>query len=271
MVQPTLDRGMKRRVRFATELCSAITVPSLSQMSKEERQHRYWQESEFLALKASAKMAVHDITTYNRKAVDLIDSLYSYVVCLSDSLDDDEFSLLISDPSDLARALQSWQSRSVGRGLEKYVSSVHREQRYDAVEESRSTVLSLANLTCIDADEVALSYNEQARSATLYARLVGMADAMVVKGDECVQLKASHTLAASGLKHEKKTVQSQRLVLSSQFGNSHGDQSQVPSLRLSAAPRLEGNPRHFARPEPSHQCSRYYDATRRVMPKRVSV
>jgi hypothetical protein len=207
------NKKQKRRVHFAREPPQVAPVVSRRDMSEEEFQQRYWTPEEFETIKTSARLATRDIVKYNKRGVNLIDSVYKSVVSLTNSLDDEQLEALMNDPSELARSLHAWQSRAVGRGLEKYASLVHREDRAEVAEESRCSVLSFTQSARVNFDEVASFYKEQARSAALYARLVGEADAQVLNDDtRCRSIPAtSEGASIQGQSRRRRPVLTRQL------------------------------------------------------------
>jgi hypothetical protein len=190
----------KRRVRFASGRPQVMAkILRRSDMSEDELERRYWMPSEFVTIKTKAKLATREVMKRNKSGIDLIESVYVKTVKLANSLDDEQLEKWMKNPSDLARVLQPWQARDVGRGLEKYVSRVHREERVDDVEECRHVVLTLLQEPHADPDEIASIYRKHARSAAFYARIVGEADAQAafIGGDDLFPILSHSSVPTS--------------------------------------------------------------------------
>lgn len=170
-----------RRVRFPSDPSHLVDpVPSFEDMLPEDKEERYWSPAEYNKIKESARLATLLIMKNSNHDIDLIETVYTTVSCLATILDDEGFDAVSIDPSKLSHHLKAWHESGIGRGLEKYVSSTHRLDRSEVAEDSRNAVLSLSQNPAMDADDIAHVYQKMVRSAALYARVIGEADASSV-------------------------------------------------------------------------------------------
>jgi hypothetical protein len=169
--------GGKRKLHFASEISEVVcSIPCVDDLSADEKSAVYWTVDEFKNIRRSAKIVTQDIRKQGLLGVADIEDAFATALGLC-SMDDLELDELLKAPSGHTKSFEEWCSgQSNGRGLERYVSAIHRYKRTGYVKEARAAVLRMSRSDQISSDQLAAFYTEYAKSATVYARLIGHAD-----------------------------------------------------------------------------------------------
>jgi hypothetical protein len=178
MVPPTpLIIGGKRKLRFAPKISEVVcSVPCINELTADEKCAIFWRPNEFKAIRMSAKLVTRDIRKDGQHEITKLDDAFAAALRLCNMTDSD-LDALLKSPSDHTQSLEAWCSgRNNGRGLERYVSAIHRFKRAEYANEARAAVLRMCRSEQISSDQLASFYAEYAKSASVYSRLIGHAD-----------------------------------------------------------------------------------------------
>jgi hypothetical protein len=177
-VPPTpLIAGGKRKLRFAPKISEVIcSVPCVHELTHDEKKAVFWTPNEFKSIRLSAKLVTKDIRKDGQKQVTDLEEAFAAALRLCNMTDSD-LDALLKSPSGHTKSLEVWCSGwNNGRGLERYVSAIHRFKRAEYANEARAAVLRMCRSEQISSDQLASFYAEYAKSATVYSRLIGHAD-----------------------------------------------------------------------------------------------
>jgi hypothetical protein len=176
------------RVHFNPTICEVVCeVMSREDFSEEDRRDLFLTISDMNQIKNDAK----NITTYFRlkdnDSVIALDKVYMDSIRRSTTFNAyDEFLGFIQNQDHqletVAELLIPWcrKSKVSGRGLERYCSQKQRRERQAFSSECRAAVVRLSKSDAVSSDDVAKFYHEFSRGNTIYARLMGHADAQQV-------------------------------------------------------------------------------------------
>jgi hypothetical protein len=165
----------KRRLTFATDV-SQVTVLSLEDYTQEEKANCWWSSSEHKGFIKSAKDTMREARIFQRQLITNIEDAYKTAQLLAIRQDYKGFKGLLRDPSQHSAKLEEWAVHANGcRGLEKHISTFQRQTRKSGAFYIRSMVIEGERMGIRDV-EIAEVYTEQARTYSLYARMVGEAD-----------------------------------------------------------------------------------------------
>ena len=190
-------RRPKKSVRFAPSSASlggvatsTVSIPSHVDMSKDEKQARYWTTEEVAQiLRMGAKFAVRDLKRQATDEIAQIEDIYQTVLDTESVLSTEQQVTVQHFQNDSNRCLIHQLARAssmetthglVVRGLERYVSKTMLVERGDIAMRARQDILLAASVCGDDTDALARHCQQISRSAVMYARLVGLADAQVV-------------------------------------------------------------------------------------------
>jgi len=153
----------KKRLRFDTQTLSIPPSP-----------HRatWWSPKEYMSIRKHAKFLIQCSNT----ECEGMSEAYARALHMACSLSDGDLQTVLQQCSDQIHCMLVWVS-GASRGLERY----HQPERLEFAAEARSALLRVASQ--VSADELAVFYSEYSKSAALYARFCGQADAHVVQDD----------------------------------------------------------------------------------------
>jgi hypothetical protein len=177
-VPPTpLIIGGKRKLHFAPKISEVVcSVPCVRDLTYDEKRAVFWTPSEFKGIRLSAKLITREIRKDAQQEIAELDDAFATALRLCNMTDSD-LDTLLKSPSGHTESLQVWCSgRNNGRGLERYVSTIHRFKRAEYANEARAAVLRMCRSDQISSDQLASFYAEYAKSASVYSRLIGHAD-----------------------------------------------------------------------------------------------
>jgi hypothetical protein len=177
-IPPTpLTSGGKRKLRFAPQISEVIcSVPCVHDLTYDEKRAVFWTPNEFKGIRMSAKLVTRDIRKDGQQEITDLEDAFATALRLC-NMNDSDLDTLLKSPSGHTKSLEVWCSgRNNGRGLERYVSAIHRFKRAEYTNEARAAVLRMCRSEQISSDQLASFYSEYAKSATVYSRLIGHAD-----------------------------------------------------------------------------------------------
>ena len=154
------------------------TIPCLADMTDDEKASRYWTPSEFNAIKLNARLDTRDVRKNQLPGIRHIEDTWQRAAQLAMQNDDD----IGQDVTTHARELCTWTALGTGRGLEKYVSQRHRQERSDIIKHSIYAVVSLYQQDgpVPDTNKLADLYASYTRASAIYARILGAADELAI-------------------------------------------------------------------------------------------
>jgi hypothetical protein len=191
-----------RRVHFPSTVAQVVGyVPSVEEMTADERLAAFMNSHDLQRTRLDAKHVTRHYRSKDTQVIQQIDEAYAKAVGISCSFLANKTSKGIDDDCSTSQDstteadsyerfmregvkqiaeefLTQWACKKVsGRGLERYTSAKHRAERAEFAIQSRRAVLRLTTSPDITTDQIAGFYEEYARSATVYARMTGEADA----------------------------------------------------------------------------------------------
>ena len=153
------NRTKKRRVSFATALHDIVaTIPSIDEISREERRAVWWQHGHFEEFRRRAK-----ISAYNARMDESVDQ-HAYMRAKDVALTATEEHL-----SNLPLLIQA----SGARGLEHWTTRLHYDTRRQQMKDSRRIVVEA---TTQDEQVIATTYQDATRASRILARWTGQLD-----------------------------------------------------------------------------------------------
>lgn len=174
-----LSNGGKRKLSFAPKISEVVcSVPCVHELTYDEKRAVFWTASEFKGIRLSAKLVTRDIRKGGQQEITELEEAFSAALRLC-NMNDSDLDALLESPSDHTKSFEVWCSgRNNGRGLERYVSAIHRFKRAEYANEARAAVLRMCRSDQITSDQLATFYAEYTKSACVYSRLIGHADQM---------------------------------------------------------------------------------------------
>lgn len=186
----------KRRVRFASEITSSsrtnpaaadVSPRPQTEMTGAEKQSAFWTKGEFKTIRLAAKFNTKRIRSQARKEIAHLDEAFLTALRLC-TMNDEQLHQVLENPDNHIMHAEAWCcSDTGGRGLERYVSAMHRLKRDEYAKDSRVAVLRMHQSDKISAGQLSAFYIEYAKSATVYARLMAQADAIWARNKSVVQ------------------------------------------------------------------------------------
>jgi len=204
----------QRSVHFAKsskELAQVVAyVDCLEEMSAQERWDIWWSPQEYQAIRLEAKYIIRQIRKFNAPAIQAMErSLKSSRILASERTTattmeewpEDAFSQAMQNPAmcyhqkHKSATMEPWcTSKVCARGLEKFVSSSHKNERQQHLHDALQSVF-INSRNSNDAscsiqgreERVSLVYQEHCRCAVLFARLMA-------HGDECAAQQAFESM-----------------------------------------------------------------------------
>jgi len=140
---------------------------------------RYWcTTAEFRSFRANAQKIVLATKKNGLSFIQLLDKSYELAQELSLNLKPHQVDMLLRDPQHrLTAQLEAWSRVGPGRrGLEKFVSPYHRQQRSPLARGTKVMVCEMTRMGIKNPVEIAEVYAEQTRTSRVYSRLLGAAD-----------------------------------------------------------------------------------------------
>jgi hypothetical protein len=178
VIPPTpIVTGGKRKLRFAPKISEVVCyVPCVNELTYDEKRAVFWTPSEFKGIRLSAKLVTRDVRKAGQEEITELEDAFATALRLCNMTDFD-LDALLKSPSGHTKSLEVWCSgKNNGRGLERYVSAVHRFKRAEYANEARAAVVRMCRSEQITSDQLASFYAEYGKSASVYSRLIGHAD-----------------------------------------------------------------------------------------------
>jgi hypothetical protein len=171
-----LATGGKRKLSFAPKISEVVCfIPCVHELTYDEKRAVYWTPSEFKGIRLSAKLVTRDVRKGSQQEIAELEA--AFATALSSNMTDSDLDTLLKSPSGHTKSLEAWCSgQNNGRGLERYVSAIHRFKRSEYANEARAAVVRMCRSEQITSDQLASFYAEYAKSASVYSRLIGHAD-----------------------------------------------------------------------------------------------
>lgn len=155
-------------------------IPSSKFMSEQEKQDVWHTSEESQEIKIAARQAVSNTVHTCQALIADISESYRNTRLLSTTMDEYDTEELLNDSSSLAihgDAVIEWCHDEVEtRGLEQWISDVHRYGRKDCVDKARSVVVQMSMFQGQDEELVARVYSQLSRSSVLLARIFAEGD-----------------------------------------------------------------------------------------------
>jgi hypothetical protein len=172
-----LANGGKRKLSFAPKISEVVCfIPCVHELTYDEKRAVYWTPSEYKGIRLSAKLVTRDVRNDSQQEISELEDAFATALRLCNMTDLD-LDALLKSPSGHTKSLEVWCSgRNNGRGLERYVSTIHRFKRAEYAKEARAAVLRMCRSEQITSEQLASFYTEYAKSASVYSRLIGHAD-----------------------------------------------------------------------------------------------
>lgn len=165
----------KRKISFAP---AVLVYPVLAREDfTAAEKESYWSSNED---QLSYRMNAMKLVVHTRKSghsfISMIDKSYQIAQRLSASLKQHQIESVLRDPRRYTENLEAWTLIGKGRrGLEKFTSGYHRQQRRPVVMGTKAMVCEMSRMG-VSEDEIAELYAEQSRTSLIYSRMVGSAD-----------------------------------------------------------------------------------------------
>lgn len=170
-------RSSRRTVRFAAEH-EVRSVLSRNNMTAEEKDSYWWTNKDHQGFRLNAKFLAVTIQKHGSSFVKLIDDSYKAAQIISDDTELQGFEIdeLLDNPREYTKLLEQWAVNGHSRrGLERWISAKHREERANESHEARDIVLQLQTKGA-DAYEISEAYQEMTLTTKILARMLGYAD-----------------------------------------------------------------------------------------------
>jgi hypothetical protein len=184
----------RRRIRFASTVSQvAGRVLSRDDFSEDEKADYWIERKEYVSYRSKAKLAVTAVKKHGSAYILFLEESYEEAQFLSEFMVEDKaIEIFFGDPSRYTENVEMWSEANYGqRGLERFITSLQKNQRALERRETRRMVLIAAK--SVSADELADLYAALAWTTCIFSRMLGHADyvaAHFAEDDPHVQLKA---------------------------------------------------------------------------------
>jgi hypothetical protein len=179
-------KSTKRGISFAPVLSQVVgIVPSRDELTAAETRHFWWSYRDKERSRVQVRSGIGAVQRDG--PIDTIKNSYEMARKLAV---DDWINTLMKGSNLLSYDLHSWTSHGVGRGLERYISSYHCDQREDDSRQAR-TMVFVTQREGVSAQEISEIYAESSRPSLIYSIMMGKADSMCVSRQEEGKVVAS--------------------------------------------------------------------------------
>jgi hypothetical protein len=184
----------RQRIRFASTVSKvAGRVLSRDDLSEDEKRNYWIERKDYVSYRSNAKLAVTAVKKYGSAYVLFLEESYEEAQQLSEFMvDDNDIRVFFGDPSRYTENVEMWSAANYGqRGLERFITSLQKNQRALERRETRRMVLIASK--SVSTDELADLYAALAWTTCIFSRMLGHADYVAAYFDEDdppVQLKS---------------------------------------------------------------------------------
>jgi hypothetical protein len=181
--------AQRRKVRFS----DTVRIRTLDGLPPDVTSAElYWTVHDFNTIRISAKLDTRNLRTHAKEGIQHINGAFScaFAAAQTHALSNQTHQagqplpcLVEPDHASVVGLSMAWSSNPLcGRGLERYVSNQHRQDRAEYGKGVRTLLLNEAKHQQLTPDALAQLYHDASLPGAIFARTMGEADARAVQG-----------------------------------------------------------------------------------------